>query len=53
MNKLDEINASKVAEIKRLEPHADELRKQALLRNDFRPSARRCNCRMAWRLLRK
>jgi indole-3-glycerol phosphate synthase len=37
MNKLDEINASKVAEIKRLEPHAAELRKQALLRNDFRP----------------
>jgi indole-3-glycerol phosphate synthase len=37
MNKLDEINASKVAEWKRLEPHADELRRQALLRNDFRP----------------
>jgi indole-3-glycerol phosphate synthase len=37
MNKLDEINASKAEEIKRLEPHADELRKQALLRNDFRP----------------
>src|ERR1700722_1761995 len=37
MNKLDEINASKVAEWKRLEPHAAELRKQALLRNDFRP----------------
>jgi indole-3-glycerol phosphate synthase len=37
MNKLDEINASKADEIKRLEPHADELRKQALLRNDFRP----------------
>jgi indole-3-glycerol phosphate synthase len=37
MNKLDEINASKVAERKRLEPHADELRKAALLRNDFRP----------------
>jgi indole-3-glycerol phosphate synthase len=37
MNKLTEINASKVAEIKRLEPLAAELRKQALLRNDFRP----------------
>src|SRR5271163_919870 len=37
MNKLDEINASKADEIKRLEPHAAELRKQALLRNDFRP----------------
>ena len=37
MNKLDEINASKVAEIKKLEPHAAELRRQALLRNDFRP----------------
>lgn len=37
MNKLDEINASKAEEIKRLEPHAAELRKQALLRNDFRP----------------
>jgi hypothetical protein len=37
MNKLDEINASKAEEIKRLEPHADELRRQALLRNDFRP----------------
>jgi indole-3-glycerol phosphate synthase len=37
MNKLDEINASKAAEIKRLEPHAAELRRQALLRNDFRP----------------
>jgi indole-3-glycerol phosphate synthase len=37
MNKLDEINASKLEEIKRLEPHAAELRKQALLRNDFRP----------------
>ncbi|HUB65856.1 MAG TPA: indole-3-glycerol phosphate synthase TrpC [Candidatus Methylacidiphilales bacterium] len=37
MNKLAEINASKTEEIKRLEPHAAELRKQALLRNDFRP----------------
>ena len=37
MNKLEEINASKAEEIKRLEPHAVELRKQALLRNDFRP----------------
>ena len=37
MNKLAEINASKAEEIKRLEPLADELRKQALLRNDFRP----------------
>jgi indole-3-glycerol phosphate synthase len=37
MNKLDEINASKAAEIERLEPHAAELRKAALLRNDFRP----------------
>ena len=37
MNKLDEINASKAAEVKRLEPHAAELRKAALLRNDFRP----------------
>ena len=37
MNKLDEINASKQAEIARLQPHAAELRKQALLRNDFRP----------------
>lgn len=37
MNKLDEINATKAEEIKRLEPHAAELRKQALLRNDFRP----------------
>ena len=37
MNKLDEINASKAEEIKRLEPHATELRRQALLRNDFRP----------------
>ena len=37
MNKLDEINASKQAEIARLEPHAAELRKAALLRNDFRP----------------
>jgi indole-3-glycerol phosphate synthase len=37
MNKLDEINATKREEIKRLEPLAAELRKQALLRNDFRP----------------
>jgi len=37
MNKLDEINATKAEEIKRLEPHAADLRKQALLRNDFRP----------------
>ncbi len=37
MNKLDEINATKAEEIKRLEPLATELRKQALLRNDFRP----------------
>jgi indole-3-glycerol phosphate synthase len=37
MNKLDEINASKQAEIARLQPHAAELRRQALLRNDFRP----------------
>src|SRR5271168_727972 len=37
MNKLEEINASKAEEVKRLEPHATELRKQALLRNDFRP----------------
>ena len=37
MDKLSEINASKEAEIKRLEPHAADLRRQALLRNDFRP----------------
>src|SRR5271155_86160 len=37
MNKLDEINAGKADEVKRLEPHADELRRQALVRNDFRP----------------
>jgi indole-3-glycerol phosphate synthase len=37
MNKLEEINASKAAEIRRLEPLAADLRKQALLRNDFRP----------------
>ncbi len=37
MNKLDEINATKADEVARLEPHAAELRKQALLRNDFRP----------------
>lgn len=36
MNKLDEINATKLEEIKRLEPLAADLRKQALLRNDFR-----------------
>ena len=37
MNKLQEINDSKYAEIDRLVPHASELRRQALLRNDFRP----------------
>src|SRR5476649_206625 len=37
MNKLEEINATKREEIARLEPHAAELRRQALLRNDFRP----------------
>src|SRR5476649_1338969 len=37
MDKLSEIIASKAEEIKRLEPHAAELRKQALLRDDFRP----------------
>src|ERR1700760_3157528 len=37
MNKLAEINASKAEEIKRLEPLAAALRKQALLRDDFRP----------------
>ena len=37
MNKLSEIIASKEAEIMRLEPLAADLRKQALLRNDFRP----------------
>jgi indole-3-glycerol phosphate synthase len=37
MNKLLEIIASKEAEWKRLEPLAADLRKQALLRNDFRP----------------
>jgi indole-3-glycerol phosphate synthase len=37
MNKLEEINASKAAEIALLAPHAAELRKAALLRNDFRP----------------
>jgi indole-3-glycerol phosphate synthase len=36
MNKLAEINESKLVEIKKLEPLAAELRKQALLRNDFR-----------------
>lgn len=37
MNKLDEINATKFEEVKRLEPLAADLRKHALLRNDFRP----------------
>jgi indole-3-glycerol phosphate synthase len=37
MDKLAEINASKAAEVERLRPHATELRRQALLRNDFRP----------------
>src|SRR5277367_44320 len=37
MNKLEEINANKADEIKKLEPLAAELRKQALVRNDFRP----------------
>ena len=37
MNRLAEIIASKEAEWKRLEPHAADLRRQALLRNDFRP----------------
>ena len=37
MNKLAEIVASKEAEWRKLEPLAAELRKQALLRNDFRP----------------
>jgi indole-3-glycerol phosphate synthase len=37
MDKLAEINASKEAEVSRLAPHAVELRRQALLRNDFRP----------------
>ena len=37
MNKLDEINAHKREEIARLAPFAADLRKQALLRNDFRP----------------
>ena len=37
MDKLAEINATKREEIKRLEPLAAELRKQALWRNDFRP----------------
>jgi indole-3-glycerol phosphate synthase len=37
MNKLDEINASKQAEVRRLVPLGAELRRQALLRNDFRP----------------
>jgi indole-3-glycerol phosphate synthase len=37
MDKLAEINASKEAEWQRLVPLASELRRQALLRNDFRP----------------
>jgi indole-3-glycerol phosphate synthase len=37
MDKLAEIIASKEAEWRKLEPHAAELRRQALLRNDFRP----------------
>ena len=37
LNKLDEINAHKRTEIERLRPHAADLRKTALLRNDFRP----------------
>ncbi len=37
MDKLAEINASKAAEVERLKPLAAELRKHALLRNDFRP----------------
>ena len=37
MDKLAEIIASKEAEVERLRPHAAELRKQALIRNDFRP----------------
>jgi indole-3-glycerol phosphate synthase len=37
MNKLAEIIASKADEVSRLEPHAADLRKAALLRNDFRP----------------
>jgi indole-3-glycerol phosphate synthase len=37
MNKLSEIVASKEAEWQKLTPHASELRRQALLRNDFRP----------------
>jgi indole-3-glycerol phosphate synthase len=36
-NVLDEINAHKRVECERLHPLAKELRKQALLRNDFRP----------------
>jgi indole-3-glycerol phosphate synthase len=37
MNKLEEIIASKAVEVEKLKPHAAELRRQALLRNDFRP----------------
>ncbi len=44
MNKLAEINASKAAEIKRLEPLAAELRRQALLRNNFRPFRTALQC---------
>lgn len=36
-DRLQEICQSKRTEIERLRPHADELRRQALLRNDFRP----------------
>jgi len=36
-NKLLEICASKRPHIEELRPHADDLRKQALLRDDFRP----------------
>ena len=36
-NKLLEICDSKRAEIERLKPHVEELRKQSLLRDDFRP----------------
>jgi indole-3-glycerol phosphate synthase len=36
-NKLAEILATKETEWRRLLPHADELRRQALLRDDFRP----------------
>jgi indole-3-glycerol phosphate synthase len=36
-DKLAEINAHKRTEVERLRPHAAELRRLALLRNDFRP----------------